>query len=68
MNEVKCKIKDCSEVFRTEEPVSDKVRFVCKKHPRSVQLRAVGRSMKKKDNSDVKVKFQSSQFDPNIRR
>lgn len=63
MNEVKCKIKGCKEVFRTEQPVSAKARFICKNHPRSVQLKAVGRSVKKTDSNDEKVKFQTHQFD-----
>jgi len=67
MNEVKCVIEGCKEVFKTEEAVSPKVRFVCKNHPRAHQLAAVGRSYKSDaDTRDTDVHFQTHQFDKKL--
>jgi hypothetical protein len=67
MSLVKCAIEGCKESFTTGEAVSTAARFICKNHPRSVQLRAVGRSLKKKDNKDATIKFQKHQFDKELR-
>ena len=66
MNSINCKIKGCKEVFLTEEAVSPLARFVCKNHPRSVQLAEVGRVMTEKDEKDKEVHFQECQFDPGL--
>ena len=67
MNQIKCSIKDCEEVFQTEETVSPVIRFICKNHPRQIQLNAVGRTFKsRKDDRDADVHFQSVQFDPGL--
>ena len=64
MNEIKCSIEGCLEVFRTTEPVSKDVRFICKNHPKEVQVRAVGRVYNPKtDGADEEVRFQTHQFD-----
>ena len=77
MNEVKCKIKDCPSVFRTEDPVSAFVSYICSGrgqdgypipgHTRRELVEASGRIYdKKKDNADIAVAFQSIQFDPEL--
>jgi len=69
VNEIKCKIEGCSNVFRTNEPVSPEARFICKDHPRNVQLAAVGRTYNEKwDNEDAEVHFQEHAFDPKLTR
>ena len=69
MNEIKCKVEGCTEVFRTEEPVSLKARFICKNHPKEVQIRAVGRKYNPKtDEADEEVHFQNHQFDKDLNR
>lgn len=67
--EVKCVIAGCLELFKTEEPVSPQVRFICKNHPRQAQLNAIGRVFKpKRDDRDQDVHFQSVQFDSGLVR
>jgi hypothetical protein len=68
MNEVKCKIEGCKEVFKTEEAVSAECRFICKNHPRTVQLAEMGRIPEEKDSKDERVHFQETQFDKELRR
>ena len=67
MNEIRCLVKGCSEVFKTEEPVSSNARFICKNHPKETQVRADGRVFDKRtDRADEKVHFQTVQFDPKL--
>lgn len=77
MNEVKCKIKDCPSVYRTEETVTERTTFTCSGrgqdgypipgHTRRELVEASGRIFdKKKDNADASVAFQSIQFDPEL--
>lgn len=63
MNEIKCKIEGCKEVFKTEEAVSSGARFICKNHPRTVQLAEAGRVPQESDFKDAAVHFQDHQFD-----
>lgn len=68
MNIVKCVIECCNEVFHTEEPVSPSVRFICKNHPRSAQVKAVGRVFDPiKDTKDSDIHFQDQQFESSDR-
>ena len=67
MNEVKCQIPGCSEVFKTAEDVSPLARFTCKNHPRAIQVRAAGRVFKEaRDLRDTDVRFQPFQFDKSM--
>src|SRR6266699_7010508 len=69
MNLVRCAIEGCLEVFKTAETLSPNARFICKNHPRKVQVEAVGRKYDvKKDETDQDVHFQDCQFDPEIKR
>lgn len=69
VNIIQCKIEGCTEVFKTEEDISSNARFICRNHPRSVQVEAAGRMYDwKKDNEDADVHFQEHQFDPNLSR
>ena len=64
MNEVRCTVSGCSEVFKTEEEVSQNSRYICKNHPREVQVRAASRSYNPDtDEADKKVGFQIYQHD-----
>jgi len=69
MNTINCVVPGCTYGFKTAEPVSPKARFVCKNHPRSVQVKAVEREYdENKDNADQDICFQANQLDPNLRR
>lgn len=50
MNIVKCGVGECPSVFKSEEPLSPSVRYVCKLH----------------DASEQRVFFQEYQFDKNM--
>lgn len=77
MNEVKCKIKDCPSVYRTEETLAVGATFICSGrgadgypipgHTRRELVEAAGRTYdRKKDNADIAIAFQSVQFDPEL--
>ena len=67
MNEVPCVIAGCYEVFKTEEIVSKSARFVCKNHPRDVQVRVSGRVYNPNtDEADREVRFQAYQHDRDL--
>ena len=69
MNVVKCIVPNCKEEFRTSESVSPGARFICKNHPREVQVRANGRVFdEKKDTQDMSIRFQNKQFDHSLGR
>lgn len=69
MNTLKCMIEGCLNFFSTEETVSENVRYICKNHPRAVQVRAAGRSYDERaDNLDTEVHFQEYQFDKDLAR
>ena len=68
MNEIKCRIEGCTEVFKTEEAVSRNAGFICKNHSREEQVRAAGRSYSESDEADKQVHFQTHQFDRNLDR
>lgn len=68
MNEIKCRIENCAEVHRTAEAVSPNATFLCKNHPRAVQVRAMGGIYKPEiDEKDKDVHFQDHQFDKSLR-
>lgn len=52
MNQVKCGVGECPSVFKTEEPLSPNVRYVCRLHTKVEQ----------------RVFFQESQFDKSLAR
>lgn len=71
MTTIRCRIfqkgKQCSTVFETDEPVLDSPSFVCKNHPRSVQVDAVKRTYDPvKDERDSDASFQNTQFDGDV--
>ena len=52
----------------TEEAVSPNASFICKDHPREVQVQAAGRKYNPEtDESDKDVHFQDTQFDKDLR-
>ncbi len=51
MNVVKCLVEGCNQEFRTEEPVSEDAKFLCRHH--ALQMPA-----------DLAPKFQDYKFDP----
>ena len=68
LNLLRCAIEGCNETFWPTEFLHTGASFVCKKHPRTEQFRAVGRSYdKKKDHPDEKAEFQRGQFDDRTR-
>ena len=69
MNSIPCKVKGCTNVHLTEEAISPKASFICKDHPREVQIQAAGRKYNPKtDEADKDVHFQDHQFDKDLRR
>jgi len=60
LNLFRCAIEGCDETFRPTELLHPGAKFICKKHPRAEQLRAVGRGYdKKKDHADEEAAFQA---------
>jgi hypothetical protein len=69
MNSIPCKVKGCTNVHQTEEAVSPNASFICKEHPREVQVEAAGRKYNPEtDEADRDVHFQDHQFDKDLRR
>lgn len=69
MNTIHCRIAGCDSKFETAEAVTANATFLCSKHPRSIQVEAVGRKYDPvKDEKDSELRFQDSQFDPSIHR
>lgn len=77
MNEIRCKIKGCPSVHRTEQVVAEDATFTCSGrgsdgypipgHTRKELVLAAGRVYdSKKDNADKAIAFQSVQFDPEL--
>lgn len=67
-NSIKCYMYGCEEVFTTTEPVAAGARFICRHHPRQDQVKAVREYDPKKDEADRDVRFQSVQFDKDMKR
>jgi len=64
MNQIKCTMKGCDSVFETNEPVSPKARFICKKHNRRTVLKRLGRKFTEGvDDADAQIKFQTYAHD-----
>ena len=71
MTKIRCRVfknkKQCETVFETDKLVSASPSFVCKNHPRSVQVEAVGRTYDPiKDERDAESFFQDRQFDGDL--
>lgn len=77
MIQIKCSIKGCPNVFKTNQPVSKMPSFICSGrgvdgypipgHTRRDQCEASGRIYDaRKDNQDAEVAFQAFQFDPEL--
>lgn len=67
MNQIKCTMKGCDSVFPTNEPVSPRARFICRKHNRRAVLRKLGRKFQEGvDDADKKVTFQAYAFDKRL--
>jgi hypothetical protein len=57
----------CSTTIEVTEQLSSGFKFICKNHPRAVQVRASGRVYDPvKDNVDKDVRFQEKQFDKDL--
>lgn len=65
---VKCVIDECKSVFTTTEPLAENARFICRNHPRSEQVKAVGRKPSWRDDLDELESFQTYAFDKGISR
>lgn len=65
---VKCVIDECKSVFTTTEPLAANARFICRNHPRSEQVKAVGRKPSWRDNLDELESFQTYALDPDLKR
>jgi hypothetical protein len=73
MPDVQCAVKEkgvrCSTVLTVEETVAENARFICKNHPRTVQVRAAGRKYDPtRDETDSRLRLQNYQFDPDMNR
>jgi hypothetical protein len=73
MTTTKCTVEEkgvrCSTTLEVTEPMSPQFKFICKNHPRSVQVRANGRQYDPaKDEKDKDLHFQAHQFDKDLRR
>lgn len=68
MNVIKCKIAGCTNEFKTEEAVSKNASYICKDHPRMVQVLAVRPYDPHSDNVDANIRFQEHQFDKELTR
>jgi len=69
MTTVRCRVDGCNASINVTEAVSPNVSFICKNHPRSVQVKANGRVYdERRDEADKEVHFQDVQFDPDLAR
>ena len=74
MTTINCKVEEkgvrCSTTIEVTEEIAKNFNgFICKNHPRSVQVRANGRQYDPaKDEKDKELHFQSVQHDPDLRR
>src|SRR5208282_4071039 len=73
MPDVQCAIEEkgvrCSTVLTVAEAVTENARFICKNHPRTVQVRAASRKYDPtRDEADSKLRLQNYQFDPDMNR
>ena len=71
MTTINCIVEEkgvrCSTTLEVSEPLSPQYRFICKNHPRSVQVRANGRQYNPaKDEKDKDLHFQEVQFDKDL--
>ena len=66
---IKCIVKDCQSKINPLESVTAECRYVCSKHTRSEQWRALGREANdRKDSEDLDIHFQDCQFDKDLKR
>ena len=64
-NEVRC----TNTIVVADEGVTADTGFICRHHPRVVQVRASNREYDlSRDEADKAVRFQEYQFDPDLRR
>lgn len=74
MADIRCIVVDgkgerCSTTVTVSEPVAAKAQYICKNHPRAVQVRANGREYDPvKDEADKELHFQDHQFDKDLSR
>lgn len=71
MTTIRCIVEEkgarCSATMDIQGEVSPMARFICKNHPRAVQVRANGRKYDPaKDEADKGLHFQETQFDPDL--
>jgi hypothetical protein len=66
---IKCQVKDCQSEINPAEPLSVGCRYICSKHTRSEQWKALDRTANdRKDAEDSDVHFQDCQFDKDLKR
>jgi hypothetical protein len=71
---INCKVEEKGVRYSTTIEVTEEIAknfngFICKNHPRSVQVRANGRQYDPaKDEKDKDLHFQAHQFDKDLRR
>ena len=66
---IKCQIEGCQSEFKNPEPLAPGCRYICSKHTRAEQWKAVGREQnERKDTLDTTVRFQDCQFDKDLKR
>ena len=73
MATIQCKVGEgderCKITIEVLESVSEHVSYICKNHPRAVQLRAAGRVYNyAKDDADKRIRLQEFQFDHDMSR
>lgn len=69
MTVLSCAVEKCESTIEVDGPVSGKALFICKNHPRSVQVQAAGRVYdERRDEADKEIHFQTVQFDPELAR
>jgi hypothetical protein len=68
MFRVPCAVLGCQSAFETNETVKADATFICRHHPREVQLDALGRRSLcgQNRNEDMEAHFQSFQFDTDL--
>jgi hypothetical protein len=67
VNYVLCSVDGCSNVFQTSEDVTANVRFMCRHHPRKIQVLTNDRLYNPDtDHEDEAIRFQDVAFDPKL--
>jgi hypothetical protein len=66
---IKCQVEGCPTTINPTEPVTLTCRYICSKHTRAEQWKALNRTADdRKDYLDADVRFQDCQFDKDLKR